>query len=87
MLFFFYYFNTFYNIYYLFFIFFLGKYFLVNCGFPNRPNFFAPFRGVHNHLQDFHGQDCHLENANELFNLRHVSLRNKFESLFGILNS
>ena len=83
ILFFFYYCNTFYNIFY----FLLGKYFLGDCGFPNRPNFLAPFRGVCYHLQAFHGQGCHLENENELFNLRHASLRNTIERLFGILKS
>ncbi|CAL2265626.1 unnamed protein product [Prunus armeniaca] len=32
-----------------------GKYFLVDCGFPNRHQFLAPFRGVRYHLQDFAG--------------------------------
>ena len=65
----------------------LGKYFLVDCGFPNRLQFLAPFRGVRYHLQDFHGQGRHSENANELFNLRHASLRNAVERLFGIFKS
>ena len=34
----------------------IGKYFLVDCGFPNRRKFLAPFRSVHYHLQDFAGQ-------------------------------
>ncbi|KAK9114712.1 hypothetical protein Syun_021509 [Stephania yunnanensis] len=63
---------------------FLGKYFLVDCGFPNRRPFLAHFRGVCYHLSDFTGQGRHLENANELFNLRHASLRNVVERLFGI---
>ncbi|TXG65248.1 hypothetical protein EZV62_006523 [Acer yangbiense] len=33
-----------------------GKYFLVDCGFPNRCQFLAPIRGVRYHLQDFAGQ-------------------------------
>ena len=52
--------------------FFLGKYFFVECGFPNRHDFLALFLGVHYHLQDFHGQGCHPENANKLFNLHHA---------------
>ena len=49
--------------------------------------FLAHFRGVRYHLQDFHGQGCHPENANELFNLHHASLRNTIERLFGIFKS
>ncbi|XP_074337668.1 uncharacterized protein LOC141674864 [Apium graveolens] len=64
-----------------------GKYYLVDCGFPNRLQFLAPFRGVRYHLQDFHGQGRHPENAKELFNLRHASLRNTVERLFGIFKS
>ncbi|KAL5762226.1 hypothetical protein ACOSP7_018490 [Xanthoceras sorbifolium] len=64
-----------------------GKYFLVDCGFPNRCQFLAPFRGVRYHLQDFNGQGRHPENANELFNLRHASLRNVIERIFGIFKS
>ena len=59
----------------------------MNYGFPNRPNFLAPFRGVCYHPQDFHGQGHHPKNANELFNIRHASLRNTIERLFGILKS
>ncbi|KAL5825362.1 hypothetical protein ACOSQ3_021425 [Xanthoceras sorbifolium] len=64
-----------------------GKYFLVDCGFPNRRQFLAPFRGVRYHLQDFNGQGHHPENANELFNLCHASLRNVIERIFGIFKS
>lgn len=64
-----------------------GKYYLVDCGFPNRLQFLAPFRGVRYHLQDFHGQGRHPENARELFNLRHASLRNTVERLFRIFKS
>ncbi|KAK9132868.1 hypothetical protein Scep_012396 [Stephania cephalantha] len=63
---------------------FLGKYFLGDCGFPSRRQFLALFRGVRYHLSDFTGQGRHPENANELFNLRHASLRNVVERLFGI---
>ena len=59
----------------------------MECGFPYRPNFFTHFLGVRYHLQDFHGQGHHPKNANELFNLRHASLRNTIERLFGILKS
>ncbi|VVA38407.1 PREDICTED: putative nuclease HARBI1, partial [Prunus dulcis] len=33
-----------------------GKFFSVDCGFPNRRQFLAPFQGVRYHLQEFGGQ-------------------------------
>ena len=64
-----------------------GKIFLVDCGFPNRRQFLAPFRGVRYHLQDFLGQGRDPETSNELFNHRHASLRNTIERIFGIFKS
>ncbi|CAN6697368.1 unnamed protein product [Malus baccata var. baccata] len=63
-----------------------GKFFLVDCGFANRRQILAPFRGVRYHLQDFAGNDRDPVNANELFNLRHASLRNVVERIFGLHN-
>ncbi|KAG5119106.1 hypothetical protein JHK82_033526 [Glycine max] len=59
-----------------------GKYYLVDCGFPNRRKFLAPYRGVRYHLQDFAGHGNDPENEKELFNLRHASLRNVIERIF-----
>ncbi|KAK1401586.1 hypothetical protein POM88_001191 [Heracleum sosnowskyi] len=53
-----------------------GKYYLVDYGFANRRQTLAPIRNVRYHLKDFGGQGRHPRNANELFNLRHSSLRN-----------
>ncbi|KAL6223547.1 hypothetical protein ACLB2K_006932 [Fragaria x ananassa] len=64
-----------------------GKYFLVDCGFANRRQFLAPLRGVRYHLKDFGGEGRHPKNASELFNLRHASLRNVIERIFGIFKS
>ncbi|KAL6587678.1 hypothetical protein OROMI_000656 [Orobanche minor] len=47
----------------------------------------APLRGVRYHLKDFGGQGRHPRNASELFNLRHASLRNVIERVFGIFKS
>lgn len=47
----------------------------------------APFRGVRYHLQEFTGQGCDPNNASELFNLRHASLRNVIERIFGMFKS
>lgn len=64
-----------------------GKYYLADCGFANRQNFLAPMRSTRYHLQDFHGEGCDPTNQNELFNLRHASLRNVIEIIFGIFKS
>ncbi|KAH6834518.1 nuclease HARBI1-like protein [Perilla frutescens var. hirtella] len=61
-----------------------GKYFLADCGFANRRQFLAPLRGVRYHLKDFGGQGRYPRNASELFNLRHASLRNVIERIFGV---
>ncbi|KAI9160950.1 hypothetical protein LWI28_013025 [Acer negundo] len=47
----------------------------------------APYRGVRYHLQDFAGNENDPENEKELFNLRHASLRNVIERIFGIFKS
>ncbi|XP_073315818.1 uncharacterized protein [Primulina huaijiensis] len=59
-----------------------GKFFLVDCGYANRRQFLSPFRGVRYHLQEFTGQGRHPEDAKELLNLRHASLRNVLERIF-----
>ncbi|CAL9012785.1 unnamed protein product [Prunus brigantina] len=63
-----------------------SKFFLMDCGFPNRRQFLAPFRGVRYHLQEFRGQGRAPANEVELFNLRHLSLRNFIERIFGLHN-
>ena len=45
----------------------------------------SPFHGVRYHLNEF--TEHSLENENELFNLRHSSLRTAIERGFGILKS
>ncbi|CAA0384473.1 unnamed protein product [Arabidopsis thaliana] len=52
-----------------------GKFYLVDCGYANRRKFLAPFRRTRYHLQDFRGQGRDPKIQNELFNLRHASLR------------
>ncbi|CAH8274839.1 unnamed protein product [Arabidopsis lyrata] len=64
-----------------------GKFYVVDCGFPNRQNFLAPYRGVRYHLQEYSGQNSQPTNAKELFNHRHASLRNVVERIFGIFKS
>ncbi|CAB72466.1 putative protein [Arabidopsis thaliana] len=64
-----------------------GKFYLVDCGYANRRKFLAPFRRTRYHLQDFRGQGRDPKTQNELFNLRHASLRNVIERIFGIFKS
>ncbi|KAH6828961.1 nuclease HARBI1-like protein [Perilla frutescens var. hirtella] len=47
----------------------------------------SPLRGVRYHLKNFGGQCRHPRNASELFNLRHASLRNVIERIFGVFKS
>ena len=49
----------------------------------NRSRLIAPYRGVYYHLKEYSIRPP--ENAKELFNLRHVSLRNAIERTFGVL--
>ena len=62
---------------------FLGKYYLVDAGLPHRSTLIAPYRGVRYHLKEYSNRAP--ENARELFNLRHSSLRNAIERAFGVL--
>jgi hypothetical protein len=59
----------------------------VDCGIPNRRKFLALYRGVRYHLQYFAGHGNDPENEKELFNLRHASLRNVIERIFGVFKS
>ncbi|KAK2652690.1 hypothetical protein Ddye_012546, partial [Dipteronia dyeriana] len=54
------------------------------CGFANRRQFLAPYRGVRSYLQDLAGNGNDPGNENEFFNLRHASLRNVIERIFNI---
>ncbi|XP_074351567.1 uncharacterized protein LOC141690691 [Apium graveolens] len=64
-----------------------GKYYLVDCEFPNRRQFLSPKRSVRYHLIDFNGEGRHPRNTDELFNLRHSSLRIMIERIFGVFKS
>ncbi|PPR80514.1 hypothetical protein GOBAR_AA40198 [Gossypium barbadense] len=64
---------------------FLGcyKYYLADAGYGIRNGFITPYRGVRYHLKEFSAQGP--ENAKELFNFRHSSLRITIEYVLGIL--
>ncbi|KAE8696335.1 hypothetical protein F3Y22_tig00110674pilonHSYRG00020 [Hibiscus syriacus] len=60
-----------------------GKYYLADAGYGIRNEIISPYRGVRYHLKEF--TNHRPENAKELFNLRHSSLRTTVERVFGIL--
>ncbi|XP_071713706.1 uncharacterized protein [Rutidosis leptorrhynchoides] len=60
-----------------------GRYCLVDAGLPHTSKLMAPYRGVRYHLKEYSSRSP--ENAKELFNLRHASLRNAIERAFGVL--
>ncbi|XP_016699969.2 uncharacterized protein [Gossypium hirsutum] len=60
-----------------------GKYYLADTGYGIQNGYITPYRGVRYHLKEFSAEGP--ENAKELFNLRHSSLRITVERVFGIL--
>ena len=52
----------------------LGKYYLVDVGFPLKAAFIATYRSTRYHLIEF--TESRPQNLRELFNVRHASLRN-----------
>jgi hypothetical protein len=66
-----------------FFFQFVGKYYLGDAGYGNKTGILSPYRKIRYHLQKF--SDHPPQNAQELFNLRHSSLRTTIEREFGVL--
>ncbi|KAJ3701389.1 hypothetical protein LUZ61_005094 [Rhynchospora tenuis] len=64
-----------------------GRYYLVDGGYANTPQFLSPYRGKTYHLAQFstRGRDNRYDCAEELYNYRHAQLRNIVEKTFGIL--
>jgi len=62
----------------------VGKYYLVDSGYPNRLGYLAPYKGTKYHLQDFR-DGPEPQRKEELFNYTHSSLRNVIEKSFGVL--
>ncbi|KAL4340384.1 hypothetical protein GQ457_08G015210 [Hibiscus cannabinus] len=61
-----------------------SKYYVVDAGYPNIPEFLAPFRGQRYHSHDFIGRH-QPKGKEELFNMRHSSVRNVIERSIGVL--
>ena len=62
---------------------FLGKYYLVDAGFQLKTGFLTPYRSTRYYLKEYSVHQP--ENAREVFNIRHSSLRNAIERAFGVL--
>ena len=61
-----------------------GKYWLVDAGYSNSNYLLTPYKSVRYHLKEQHLAQQRPRNPKELFNLRHSSLRNVIENIFGV---
>ena len=61
----------------------VGKYYLGDAGFMFKAQVITPYRGVRYHLKEYSRRGP--QNAHELFNHCHSSLRNVIERTFGVL--
>lgn len=61
-----------------------GKYLLADAGYYNTDFALTPYRGVRYHLKEQASANRRPANKEELFNLRHSSLRNAIERIFGV---
>ena len=65
-----------------------GKFYLVDGGYANAPQFLAPYRGVRYHIAEFRRRSSRRReyaDHKELFNHRHALLRNHIERAIGVL--
>jgi hypothetical protein len=62
-----------------------GKYWLGDAGYSNTDTVLVPYRSTRYHLKEQRLAGKKPENSKELFNLRHSSLRNVIERIFGVL--
>jgi len=62
---------------------FVGKYYLGDAGFMLKQKIITPYRRVRYHLKEY--SQGGPQNAKELFNHRHSSLRNVIERTFGVM--
>jgi DDE superfamily endonuclease len=65
--------------------FIMGKFYLGDCGYALSSTVLTPYRGVRYHLKEWALGNRKPQNAKELFNLRHSSLRNAIERIFGVV--
>jgi hypothetical protein len=63
----------------------IGKYYLGDAGYPLSRYCLTPYRGKRYHLKEWSRGNDRPRNKEELFNLRHSSLRNVLERIFGVI--
>jgi DDE superfamily endonuclease len=64
-----------------------GRYYLADSGYTNSSLALTPYAKVRYHLREQARASQRPQNAKELFNLRHASLRNVIERTFGVFKS
>ncbi|KNE95129.1 hypothetical protein PSTG_11606 [Puccinia striiformis f. sp. tritici PST-78] len=62
-----------------------NKYFLADAGFGLRQGLMTPFRGIRYHLKEQAIAGRKPSNSKELYNLRHATLRNIVQRIFGCI--
>jgi DDE superfamily endonuclease len=62
-----------------------GKFWLGDAGYPNTDTILVPYRSTRYHLKEQRLAGKKPETSKELYNLRHASLRNVIERIFGVL--
>lgn len=67
----------------LFYLACVGKYYVVDAGYPNRPGYLAPYKGERYHLPEWH-RGMEPNTPKEKFNRVHSSIRNVIERSFGL---
>ena len=63
---------------------YVGKYYVVDAGYPNRPGYLCPYKGERYHLPEWH-RGIEPNSPKEKFNRIHLSVRNVIERSFGLL--
>jgi hypothetical protein len=64
---------------------FPSKFYLGDAGYALTPYCLTPYRGTRYHLKEWKAGNLRPQNKEELFNLRHSSLRNVIERVFGVV--
>ena len=64
--------------------FFLGKYYVVDSGYPMKKGYLAPYKGISYHLQEFRRRGESPRTRHKKFNHTHSSLWCVIERTFGV---
>jgi hypothetical protein len=63
----------------------VGKYYVVDVGYPNHPGYLAPYKGERYHLLEWH-RGMEPNTPKEKFNQVNSSMCNVIDHSFGVLN-